>query len=92
MSRKIHLPPPPDLAPLTSSQQDRLALCACCHTRPRRVDRVPLAVWFGKPSFRAPAVCICHVCLTIALLAIGVEPADFAEVVAAVRVPQGPPS
>lgn len=76
--------PLPDIEPL--SRSDRSALCACCHRRPRRDDGQPLAVWMGKPSLRAPAVCVCHVCLAMALFRIGVSAEELQEMADMVRV------
>jgi len=47
------------------------ARCAACKGQPRKDRGVPLAVWIGRPSLQAPAVCVCHVCLTSALVGLG---------------------
>lgn len=64
----------------TGSVSDLAALCASCHQAPRRDDGVPLAVWIGRPSLRAPALFVCHVCLTVALVRLGLIDIDDLQV------------
>jgi hypothetical protein len=47
--------------------------CFACGLRPRQVARVPLGVWMG--THRPDAVCICHVCLSRAMLELNWIPA-----------------
>lgn len=46
-----------------SEADRRWASCAGCHSR---IGSRP-AVWLGRPSFQAPAVCVCADCLRAAL-------------------------
>lgn len=79
MSSRPKDPVPVDMTPLTTG--DHWAVCACCHRKPRRANRVPLAVWFGKATFQAPAICLCAVCLTSALFKLGFrDTASFADI------------
>jgi hypothetical protein len=62
---------PPAIDLLTRSDQD--AVCVGCRQAPRRHDGVPLAAWIGRPR-----VCICHVCLTTALIELGfIDPEEL---------------